>query len=131
MTDSRRRTWSDRTTRTLAWAAVAWTVLVGLALLVVPTGTSVAVASNGSEVVTTTSHETLLETEGPSVIAVLLVPVAVALAGALGRGRRDRRRRIVAGSVLAVFCVLGAMSLGVFYVPAAAALLVAGLRAGT
>jgi hypothetical protein len=27
--------------------------------------------------------------------------------------------------------VLGAMSLGVFYVPAAAALLVAGLRAGT
>ena len=131
MTAAWRRPWSDRTTRILAWAAVAWTVLVGLALLVVPMGTSVAVASNGSEVVTTTSHETLLEQEGTSVVAVLLVPVALALAGAFGHGPTVRRRRIAAGSALAVACVLGAMSLGIFYVPAAAALLTAGLRAGT
>ena len=131
MTAPRRRSWSDRTTRILAWAAVAWTVLVGLALLVVPMGTSVAVASNGSEVVTTTSHETLLEQEGTSVVAVLLVPVALAVAGAFGHGPTVRRRRIAAGSALAVACVLGAMSLGIFYVPAAAALLTAGLRAGT
>jgi hypothetical protein len=131
MTAPRRRSWSDRTTRILAWAAVAWTVAVGLAMLVVPTGTSVAVASNGSDVVTTTSHETLLEHEGPSVVALLLVPVAVALAGALGRGPTVRRRRVAAGSVLAVACVVGAMTLGVFYVPAAAALLTAGLKART
>jgi hypothetical protein len=131
MTARRRRSWSDRTTRILAWAAVAWTVAVGLAMLVVPTGTSVAVASNGSDVVTTTSHETLLEHEGPSVVALLLVPVAVALAGALGRGPTVRRRRVAAGSVLAVACVVGAMTLGVFYVPAAAALLTAGLKART
>ncbi len=78
---------------------------------------------------TTTSHETLVEVEGVSVVAILLVPVAVALAGALGRVPRVRRRRIAAGSVLAVACVLGAMSLGIFYVPAAAALLAAGLKA--
>jgi hypothetical protein len=128
---SRRRPWSDRTTRILAWAALAWTVVVGLALLVVPMGTSVAVASNGAEVVTTTSHETLLEQEGTSVVPLLLVPVALALAGALGRGPTVRRRRVAAGSVLALACVVGAMSLGVFYLPAAAALLTAGLRAGT
>jgi uncharacterized BrkB/YihY/UPF0761 family membrane protein len=128
---ARRRPWSDRATRILAWAAVAWTVAIGLAMLVVPTGTSVAVASNGSEVVATTSHETLLEHEGPSVVGFLLVPFAVALAGALGRGPTVRRRRIAAGSVLAVACVVGATTLGVFYVPAAAALLTAGLKART
>ena len=137
-TAPRRRTWSDRTTGLLAWAAVAWTVVVGLALLVGPTGTSVgvasssvSVASDGSGVVTTTSHETLLEHEGASVISLVLVPLAVALAGALGRGPTVRRRRIAAGSVLAVACVLGATTLGIFYVPAAAALLTAGLKAGT
>lgn len=130
-TDPRPRPWSDRTTRLLAWAAVAWTVALGLALLRVPTGTSVAVASNGSEVVTTTSHETLLEHEGASVILLVLVPVAVALAGALGRGPTVRRRRIAAGSLLAVACVLGATTLGIFYVPAAAALFTAGLKART
>jgi len=130
MTYPRRRPWSDRTTGILAWAAVAWSVVVGLALLAVPTGTSVAVASNGSEVVTTTSHETLLENEGASVVALVLVPVAVALAGTLGRGT-VRRRRIAAGGVLAVACVLGATTLGIFYVPAAALLFTAGLKART
>ena len=129
MTAPRRRPWSDRTTGILAWAAVAWTVAVGLALLAVPTGTSVAVASTGSEVGTTTSHETLLENEGGGVVLLLLVPVAVTLAGALGRGATVRRRRIAAGGVLAVACVLGATTLGIFYVPAAALLLTAGLKA--
>jgi|RhiMethySRZTD1v2_1073278.scaffolds.fasta_scaffold11796_10 hypothetical protein len=136
MTTAQRRPWSDRTTRVLAWAAVAWTVAVGLALLAVPTGTSVGAASSGvgstgSEVVTTTSHETLLEHEGAGVVALLLVPVVVALAGALGRGATVRRRRIAAGGVLAVACLLGAMTLGIFYVPAAALLLTAGLKART
>jgi hypothetical protein len=126
-TAHRRRPWSGRTTRALAWAAVAWTVAVALVLLVAPMGTRVSASSNGSETVTTTSHTSLLETEGAGVIVILLVPVAVALAGALGRGAA-RQRRIVAGSVLLVFCLLGAMSVGLFFVPAAAALLTAGLK---
>ena len=130
-TAHRRRPWSGRTTSALAWAAVAWTVAVALVLLVAPMGTSVSVASNGSETVTTTSHPTLLETEGASVVAVLAVPVVVALAGAVGRGSTARRRRIVAGSVLTGACVLGAMSIGIFFVPAAVVLLTAGLKATT
>jgi ABC-type Fe3+ transport system permease subunit len=132
-TAHRRRPWSDRTTRRLAWAAFTWTVLAGVVLLLVPT---VSVSSSGSmsstgspaEVVTTTSRETLLEHEGASVVAVLLVPVAVALVGALGDGPVTRRRRIAAGWVLGGACVLGAASLGIFFLPATGALLSAGLK---
>ena len=130
-TAHRRRPWSARTTSALAWAAVAWTVAVALVLLVAPMGTSVSVASNGSETVTTTSHPSLLETEGAGVVAILAVPVVVALAGAVGRASTARLRRIVAGSVLTGACVLGAMSIGIFFVPAAVVLLTAGLKATT
>lgn len=135
-TAHRRRPWSDRTTRRLAWAALAWTVLAGSVLLFAPTTSSVSVSSSGSmssadsptEVVTTTSRGTLLQQEGASVVAVLLVPVAVALVGALGEGPAARRRRIAAGWVLAGACVLGAASLGLFFLPATVALLTAGLK---
>jgi hypothetical protein len=129
-TAHRRRPWSGRTTSALAWAAVAWTVATALVLLVAPMGTTVSASSNGSDTVTTTTHPSLLETEGSGVVVILLVPVALALAGALGRAAA-RQRRIVAGSVLTVFCLLGAMSIGIFFVPAAAALLAAGLKAAT
>lgn len=136
-TAHRQRPWSDRTTRRLAWAAFAWTVLAGGVLLFAPTMYStVSGSSSGSmssaesqtEVVTTTSRETLLQHEGASVVAVLLVPVAVALLGALGDGPAARRRRIAAGLVLAGACVLGAASLGIFFLPATVALLTAGLK---
>jgi hypothetical protein len=132
-TAHRRRPWSDRTTRRLAWAAFAWTVLAGVVLLFAPT---MSVSSSGSmssadsptEVVTTTSRGTLLQHEGASVVAVLLVPVAVAFVGALGNGPAARPRRIAAGWVLAGACVLGAASLGIFFLPPTIALLTAGLK---
>jgi hypothetical protein len=132
-----RRPWSDRTTRRLAWAAFAWTVLAGVVLLFAPTMSStVSVSSSSStssagsppEVVTTTSRGTLVEHEGAGVVAVLLVPVAVVLVGALGNGPAARRRRLAAGWVLAGACVLGAASLGIFFLPATAVLLTAGLK---
>jgi hypothetical protein len=135
-TAHRRRPWSDRTTGRLAWAALAWTVLAAGVLLLAPMVTTESASSGGwpssagepTEVVTTRSQETLLEYEGASVVAVLLVPVGIALVGAPGSGPPARKRRIVAGSVLVGACMLGAMSLGVFYLPAAAILLTAGLK---
>lgn len=134
-TAHRRRPWSDRTTRRLAWAAFVWTALAGVVLLFAPTTSTVSVSSSRSmssadsptEVVTTTSRGTLLDHEGPSVIAALLVPVAVALVGAVGDGPA-RRRRVAAGWVLVAACVLGAASVGIFFLPAAVALLTAGLK---
>jgi cytochrome c biogenesis factor len=133
----RRRRWSDRTTRRLAWAACAWTVLAAAALLFAPLTSTVSVSSSGSissapgaptEVVTTTSRGTLLEHEGAGIVAVLVVPVAIALAGAFGSGPRARRRRLVAGWVLMIACVLGAPSLGIYFLPAPLALVAAGLK---
>jgi hypothetical protein len=126
---ARRR--SNRTTAWLAWGAFAWTVVAGAFMLLAPVGESVSVSSAAPtgadpspEVVTTRSTETLLENEGPSVLVVLAVPVVLALAGAGGPAARPRR--IGAGSLLLVFCLLGAMSVGLFYLPAAVLLLAAG-----
>jgi hypothetical protein len=135
-TAHRRRPWSDRTTERLAWAAVAWTVLAGTVILFAPLYSTVSVSSSSSmssagsptEVVTTTSRGTLLEHEGTGAVAVLLVPVAIALVGAPGSGPAARRRRIAAGWVMAGACLLGAGSLGIFFLPAPIALLTAGLK---
>jgi len=130
------RGWSDRTTGLLAWLSVAWTVVAGVALALAPmvsvrsaSSVSTPEGSSGAvpEVVTTRSTETLLQNEGAGLVVILLIPVAVALIGALGGGPAARRRRIAAGWVLLGTCVIGAMSLGIFYLPAAVALLIAGL----
>ncbi|HEX6424598.1 MAG TPA: hypothetical protein VFZ79_14040 [Acidimicrobiales bacterium] len=59
---------------------------------------------------------------------MLLVSVVVVLVSALGDGPAARRRRIATGSVLAVACALGAASVGIVLLPAAVALLTAGLK---
>jgi hypothetical protein len=131
-----RRPWSPRTTSAIGWAAVAWTVVTGLVLLVAPLATTVSgSATSGSGEVTTvttvgtvTSHESLLEHEGAGVVGVLAVPVAIALAGAAPGPRTARGRRLGAGWVLLAACAVGAASLGAFYLPAAVALVVAGAK---
>jgi hypothetical protein len=133
-----RRPWSERTTAGLAYAALGWTVLAAAVLAVAPLGTteSGSVATSGTSLTGTTvietsstvTHVSLVESEGAGVVVVLLIPVAVALVGALARGRAARHVRIAAGSALLVLCVLGAMSIGVFYLPAPVLLLLAGVR---
>ncbi len=135
-TAPRRRPWSDRTTACLAGTAVVWTVLVGGVLLLAPFGTESSSSSGSSgagpgstiETTTTTTSSSLLQQEGAPIVAVLLVPVAIALVGALGTGAASRRRRVGTGWVLLAFCTLGAATLGFFYLPAAVALLTAGLK---
>jgi len=132
-TAHRRRPWSDRTTRRLAWAAFAWTLLAGAVVLFAPnvsvsSSDSMSSADSATEVVTATSTGTLLQHEGASVIAVLVAPVAVALLGALGDGPAARWRRITAGWVLVGACMAGAASLGILFLPAPVALLTAGLK---
>jgi 4-amino-4-deoxy-L-arabinose transferase-like glycosyltransferase len=134
---SSRRPWSERTTAVLAYAALGWTVLAAAALAVAPLVTTESMgATSGSGTVvrvtettsSTVTHDSLVESEGAGVLVVLLVPVAVALVGAIARGRAARHVRIGTGCVLLVLCVLGAMSIGVFYLPAPILLLVAGVK---
>jgi hypothetical protein len=80
-------------------------------------------------VTTTSTHESLLESEGSSVVIVLAVPVALVALSVAAQGMWWRRNaRIVSGTLLLLGSLLGAMSIGLPYLPAAVALLLAGLR---
>lgn len=118
----------------LAAAALLWTVGNGLAFLVVPVvtsesaGASTSTSGVSSEVATTATQQTLLQSEGPSVLIVLLIPVAIALVGALAKGRWRKRLRRSAGVVLLVACLIGSASIGIFYLPAPVLLIAAAIR---
>lgn len=107
-----------------AVAALVWTLVIGTAWLVAPTGrsTSTSVSSDGTSVTESSTH-TLLESEGPSVVVLLAVPVVLAGLSVLARG--SRRARFACGGALLFACLLAAASIGLPYLPAAVALMAA------
>ena len=109
----------------LALAAVVWSVIVGIALALMPFGesTSVTTSSSGAMVETTT-RDSLLQTEGTGVLVILAVPALLALASLLVR---QRPIRLALGGMLCFACVLGALSVGVFFLPAAVMLVAAAV----
>jgi hypothetical protein len=115
-TDPARERRADR----FALGAFAWAVAAGLALAVVPIGTSSTAYSNSS--VVTTTHESLVQTNGAGVLIVLGVPALLTLVAFLVKRRPVRA---VLSGLLFVGCVLGAMSVGVFFLPAAVLLICA------
>ena len=117
----------SRTADRWALAGLAWTIVIGILWVVVPTGSSgsTTVLSDGT-VIEETANVTLLDNEGPGVLLVLAVPVLLAAISAAASRLRDARAvRFIAGGLLLVGCVLGAASVGLPYMPAALALLVA------
>ena len=122
--------WPERLTRAIVLGAALWVAVVTFVWLFAPVGaaTSVSQSSTG-QVTTSTSHESLLETDGTGVVVVLAVPVALVAIAVAAQGSSWRRRaRCIAGGLLLGGSLLGAMSVGLPYLPAAVALLVAGLR---
>jgi hypothetical protein len=109
------------------WAAVAALVLAAvpsllLAFLPVYSSES-ATATSGGAVSTSSGRATLLDVNGPGVLVVLLVPVALATLGLIGSARRRRVLIWVAGGLLLGFALVSGLSIGLFYLPAAVALL--------
>lgn len=104
----------------LVWALGA----VAVALLV-PLGKSVSVDASGGS---TRSSYTLLESEGSGILVVLAIPVALAAASVLGvlTGRAWLTR--AAALLLAIGVLLGAASIGLFFVPSAIAVAIAASR---
>ena len=70
----------------------------------------------------TTTHESLLEHEGAGVLVVLAVPVLLTLVAVVVK---RRPMRLGVGFVLLAACILGAMSVGLFFLPAAVLILCA------
>ena len=71
---------------------------------------------------------TLLEVNGPAVLIPLTIPIALpALALAATRSRFRRLAYAIAALLLLVFCLLSGFSIGMYYVPAALAMLISAL----
>lgn len=123
------------------WAGGAFLVALAasLVLLFAPLGTRVessAVGGSGSSVSpeqpssseSTVSHVSLLEEQGWSVALPLSIPVVLAGGGLLASAWRAKRWLIVMSVLLGAFVLLGAASVGIFYLPSEAAMIVAAAR---
>lgn len=117
----------------LTWVAALWLIFGP-----VYQGVSVtAVTSGGTASEPVRFTATLIEVNGLRMLPLLLAPVALtalALIAALMTGIGLARRRVllwVAAGLLLLFCAVGIASIGLFYFPAAVALVVSaviGLR---
>jgi len=117
--------------QTLSFIAALWATVVALFFLFGPTyGTSTteySVTASGGQVASPQfeGHATGLEVNGPHVAFVLVIPIILALLPLAVR-KHQRASFIVAGVLSLAFCVVGAMSVGMFYLPSALLLLLAG-----
>ncbi|MFQ6027191.1 MAG: hypothetical protein ACE5Q6_06845 [Dehalococcoidia bacterium] len=114
----------------LAWAAFLWLVFwpnFYQGTTIVSTGPD---GSGGREVPFSAS---MLEVNGRGVLIPLLVPVALTALGvltAVNRNYADRRNQAllwITAVLLAVFCGLALFSIGMFYLPATLALILAAV----
>ena len=112
--DSRARRWNV--------VAVATAALTGFGALLLPLGVRSSAESNGVE---RTTRVSLLSNEGPSVLIVVAIPVLLVALPLMLRGAAARyRSRVVIVVLLGIFVMLGAMSIGLFFVPTLIAMIV-------
>ncbi|NYT95676.1 hypothetical protein [Salinispora sp. H7-4] len=116
------------------FAAFLLTLAVSAALLFLPlaertgVGTSME-AGQPAGTVETTDRESLLEAAGwGAAAALLLIPVAVAAAALVTPRRARRPVAIASASVLGISVILGAASVGLFYLPSAILLVIGATR---
>lgn len=109
-------------------AAALWAAGASLYLLFGPTYQSSSARLNmpGVDAAGTESrgHASALDVNGPHVVAVLGIPVVLALSPLLVRKQR-RAALLAAGALTLGFCVVAALSVGTFYLPTALLLLIA------
>ena len=79
---------------------------------------------------TTVSYVSRLEEQGWSVAIPLSIPVVVAGAGLLAGAKRWRKGLVGAAVLLGAWVVVAAASVGLYYLPAQGAMIVAAAKAG-
>jgi hypothetical protein len=114
----------------LAQASFALALVASLVLLLAPLGSSVEPVPTDEEMSSVRmTHESLLQQEGWSVAVPLTIPVWISGAAVLsGRTGWGRPVRTVAAFLLCAFVVVGLFSIGIFYLPAAGAMVGAAVR---
>lgn len=118
-----RRPTSART-RFLRWFAFLASLAAVVLLLVVPFYTGVTVHQPaGGPAIQTTQSATLLEANGLGALLILAIPVIAAGNALLPWPGRYRRWLDVSGALVATaFAILGAFTVGLYFLPTAAAL---------
>jgi hypothetical protein len=115
--------------RVLPFVPVLLAVVAATALLVVPTGREETVSTSPSgDQVRRSRSTTLVQSDGWKVLVPLAVPVALAGAPLVFRRTRwSRAAMVIASGLLLGMVVLGAASIGLFFLPAAATMVVAAV----
>jgi hypothetical protein len=113
-----------RVTRVGAICSLLLTVAAGLGLALWPCAYR-GVESVGGGGLERQFCESLVEANGMSVLGVLALPVLLAGIGLVAVRRRRRPILVAVMVALAAFCVLALASVGLFYLPAAVALIIA------
>ena len=109
------------------WFAIGWTILVTLFLLFGPvySGASTTIRTDGSTVASMESSRSLLEVNGPRALIAIAFPLLFVFAPLLARAPTLRRQIGIFSAILLFGLVLiGGFSIGLFYLPAAIAMLV-------
>jgi len=116
--------WRDwRLAAYLAAAGLLWCAAVGLLLYFLPLGTSVSTSSSGAQV---ESKERLF-TLSLSSVWPLLAPALLCALATWAAARHHRWLLVATAVLLAAFAILGALSIGVAYLPAVLLLIVSVL----
>jgi hypothetical protein len=101
----------------LAVSSFLAALMAGAVCVFAPLGQASESQMSAGGVEITRSHSvSLFSTNGAWVLVVVAVPVLIALAGALIPARAAR---IVSTVLLWAFCLVGLMSVGLFFIPAA------------
>jgi hypothetical protein len=107
----------------IAVASFLAAVVGALVVLVVPLGSWCSISSVGGSERCGTSR--IIADEGWGILLVLAVPILIALVPVLARGRGVSA---LAAVLLWICCLLGLLSIGIFFVPAAVLMTVAAAR---
>lgn len=113
-----------RAKRMLQVLALALAVVAAVLVLFLPSYSVVSSDSAGNETVTVQS---IWQYSGPAFALVLAIPVAVALVPVVVRGTAWPVVSVISAVALVAFWAFGAMSVGVAFLPAAAAAVVAAV----
>jgi hypothetical protein len=104
-----------RVKRLLQWLTLVLTVAASMLLAFLPVYSGATSDSNGTS---TETSATLVQVNGPSVMVLLAIPIAISLLPLFARGRAWQPLSITAAILLGFAAFLGILSIGIFFVPA-------------
>ena len=102
--------------------AFALATVAGAAVLLVPSYTTATSDADGNE---TIGSSTVWEVNGPISLLIIAIPIAITLMPLLVRGPSWPAVSVIAAVLIGLFAVIGSFTIGIYFIPAVAAELVA------